>query len=182
MAYTYTTFTYDGDTDFDLSFAGGYRVQSDVTAIKVSVPEAPVSFDWLSEHRVRISTAGLKIGDRIQFRRTVSKTDLPVDMMLPNNFTREAVVAAVTHTLQALQEVLDGRVDGLDPVLIEVLNRYISEAGVLVEQAGAQAELAENRASEAQNYAEEAALYAGQVFEPETIFAQQYQNAKLTRV
>lgn len=178
MAHTINTFTFNGtQTDYDISFTGGYRTRDDVTAYKHGPVNYPVAFDWLTETKVRISTAHLVPGDRISFVRTVSKVEPPIDMMLPNNFTREAVVAAVTHTLQALQEVLDGRVDDFNGVFIDAMNKFIEQGEANVEKSTDQANLAREYAKQAGEYTEEAAYYAGQVFDPETIFAQQYRDA-----
>ena len=114
MAHTINKYTFNGaQTDYDISFSGGYRVRANVSAYKEGTPNVPIAFNWLTDNRVRISTSGLQTGDTIVFLRTVGKTQSPVNLLLPNNFTREGVVTAVTHTLQALQEVLDGRTDSI---------------------------------------------------------------------
>ena len=135
MAHTINKFTFNGtQTDYDLSFTGGYRVRSDVTAYKEGVVNTPISFNWLTPARVRVTTTGLLQGDTIVFQRTVSKENPPVDIMQPNNFTREAVVAAVQHALQAMQEVLDGRVDSFNGGFINQINGYIAQAQSLLDE------------------------------------------------
>lgn len=134
MAHSINRYTYTGGTDFDLSFTGGFRVRSDVTCVKIGEVEQDVSFDWLTDDQVRVVSSGLEVGDIIEFRRTVSKSEAPVDIMQPGNFTREAVVTAVTHTLQALQEVLDGRVDAFTGKFIQQINDYIAVAQDLLER------------------------------------------------
>ena len=144
MAHSYTRYTFNGSrTDYDLTFSGGFRVRNEVSAVKLGAPETPINFDWLSDTRVRINTSGLVSGDLIEFRRTVSKTSVPVNLLLPNNFTREAIVTAVTHTLQALQEVIDGRVDSFTGEFISRINEYILAAEDLKDQAESSATSAE---------------------------------------
>lgn len=128
MAHTINEYSYNGtETDYDLSFSGGFRVRSDVSAYKRGPNKIPISFSWLTNARVRISTAGLVQGDVIVFVRTVSKVTAPVNLLLPNNFTREAVVTAVNHTLMALQEVLDGRTDEFTGLFIDKMTALLNE-------------------------------------------------------
>lgn len=128
MAHSINKHIYTGQTDFDLSFSGGYRVRDDVSCYREGPVRSEVTFNWLTDSRVRIVPTSLTIGDEIHFVRTVSKLEPPVDIMQPNNFTREAVVAAVKHTLQALQEVIDGRIDSFTGDLITALELYVERA------------------------------------------------------
>lgn len=128
MAHTINEFIYNGtQTDYDLSFSSGFRVRSNISAYKEGVPRVPLTFSWLTASRVRIVDTGLEQGDTIAFVRTVSKIESPINMLLPNNFTREAVVATVNHTLQALQEVLDGRVDSFNGEFINLIESYVED-------------------------------------------------------
>lgn len=109
MGLSMNTFLYSGSTDFDLNFALGYTSKSDVTCYKDGAIPVDVEFDWLTDSRVRVDDTHLSVGDTLVFRRTVSKTSLPVDLKQPSNLTRENVETAVLHSLYAFHELIDGR-------------------------------------------------------------------------
>jgi len=118
MSLSVNKFTYAGDNEFDLNFALGYASRGDVTAYKPGDPIVGLDFDWLTDSRVRLAAGhGLINGDEIVFRRTVSKQQLPVDLLQPGKATRENLELLSKHIMYALHEVLDGRVS--DSVLIE---------------------------------------------------------------
>ena len=109
MSLSVNKFTYAGDNEFDLNFALGYTSQSDVTAYKPGDPIVDLDFDWLTDSRVRlVAGQGLINGDEIVFRRTVSKQQLPVDLLQPGKATRENLELLSKHIMYALHEVLDG--------------------------------------------------------------------------
>jgi len=113
MGLSVNKFTYAGDNEFDLNFALGYTSQRDVAAYKLGEPERPLLFEWLTDSRVRLSDFNdLVNGDEIEFRRTVSKQQLPVDLLQPGQATRENLELLSKHIMHALHEVLDGRVSG----------------------------------------------------------------------
>lgn len=109
MGLSVNTFLYAGNTDFDLNFALGYTSQTDITCYKDGPVPIDVQFDWLTENKVRVDDTNLAVGDTLVFRRTVSKTSLPVDLKQPSNLTRENVETAVLHSLYAFHELIDGR-------------------------------------------------------------------------
>lgn len=109
MGLSMNTFLYTGSTDFDLNFALGYTSKSDVSCYKEGTIPVDVKFDWLTDSRVRVDDTHLSVGDTLVFRRTVSKTSLPVDLKQPSNLTRENVETAVLHSLYAFHELIDGR-------------------------------------------------------------------------
>ena len=109
MGLSVNKFTYAGDNEFDLNFALGYTSQRDVAAYKLGEPERPLLFEWLTDSRVRLSDFNdLVNGDEIEFRRTVSKQQLPVDLLQPGQATRENLELLSKHIMYALHEVLDG--------------------------------------------------------------------------
>lgn len=118
MGLSVNKFTYAGDNEFELNFALGYASRGDVTAYKEGSPPVTLTFDWLTDSKVKLTSGqGLVNGDEIVFRRTVSKTSLPVDLTQPGNATRENLELLGEHVLYALHEVIDGRI--ADSVLIE---------------------------------------------------------------
>lgn len=139
MAHTINEFTFNGGTTFNLSFSGGYRVRQNVTAYKEGLVRTPIAFNWVTNNQVQIIPTGLVNGDKIAFVRTVSKLAPPIDLLQPANFTREAVLAAVQHTLQALQEVLDGRVDSFTGEFINRINNYIEQMELILDEVSSSA-------------------------------------------
>ena len=118
MGLSVNEFTYAGDDEFDLNFALGYASQGDVTCYKKGATPVDLDFDWLTSSRVRLTPGqGLVNGDKIVFRRTVSKQALPVNLSQPGNATRENLTLLSKHIMYALHEVLDGRI--ADSILIE---------------------------------------------------------------
>ena len=109
MGLAVNKFTYAGDNEFDLNFALGYTSQRDVAAYKLGEPERTIRFEWLTDSRVRLSSWNdLVNGDEIVFRRTVSKQQLPVDLLQPGEATRENLELLSKHIMYAMHEVLDG--------------------------------------------------------------------------
>ncbi|WFG40890.1 hypothetical protein ParaMal1_00006 [Paracoccus phage ParMal1] len=118
MGLSVNQFTYAGTDEFDLNFALGIASRGDVTCYKQGETPVDLTFDWLTDSQVRLTSGhGLVNGDQIVFRRTVSKQQLPVDLSQPGKATRENLTTLSTHIMYALHEVLDGRV--ADSVLIE---------------------------------------------------------------
>jgi hypothetical protein len=110
MGLSLNDFTFDGVNDaFDLNFALGYTARADVTCYRAGDMPMDIAFDWLTDSRVRIDMTDLTTGDSLVFARTVSKTTLPVDLTSGGSLTRENMTVAVTHSLHAMHELLDGR-------------------------------------------------------------------------
>lgn len=132
MGFSVNRFTYAGNDEFDLNFAQGYASRGDVTCYKEAEPPVNLSFDWLTDSRARLSAGhGLVNGDVVVFRRTVSKTTLPVDLGQPGKATRENLTLLSKHILYALHEVLDGRVaDSLvvEDAVLQAVNTAVNDA------------------------------------------------------
>lgn len=124
MGLSILQFEFVGETDFDLNFALGYASKSDIDCYVNGDFPINVEFDWLTDSRVRIETTNVQVGDEIVFTRTVNKSELPIDLTIDGNLTRENVETAVLHTLYAQHELLDGRfgdvVDASDLVFTTV--------------------------------------------------------------
>ena len=142
MGLSMNEFTYTGDDEFNLNFALGYTSRGDVTCYKKGNPPVDLSFDWLTDSRVRLTNGhGLVAGDKIVFRRTVTKQSLPVDLSEPGKATRESLMLLSRHVMHALHEVLDGRVADSLPVEEVVLqsvegavNNVLSTLSVALQQ------------------------------------------------
>lgn len=131
MGLSVNKFIYAGDDEFDLNFALGYASRSDVTCYRDGAVPVNVTFDWLTDSRVRVDSSNLSEGDIVVFRRTVSKTALPVDLAQPGNLTRENVQTAVLHSLYAFHELLDGRFGELVEIsdaVYGLINEAVSES------------------------------------------------------
>lgn len=119
MGLSVNEFTYAGTDTFDLNFALGYISQNDVSAYTydpIADPEALVktalTFDWLTATQVRLQSGhGLAAGDPVVFRRTVSKSSLPVDITQPGKATRENLEVMFLYAVMVMHEVLDARTD-----------------------------------------------------------------------
>ena len=118
MGLSVNEFTYSGSNEFNLNFALGYASRGDVTCYKKGVAPVDLDFDWLTPNRVRLAPGHMLVnGDKIVFRRTVSKNALPVNLSQPGEATRENLTLLSKHIMYALHEVLDGRI--ADSILIE---------------------------------------------------------------
>lgn len=116
MGLSVNEFTYAGDDEFDLNFALGYASQGDVTCYKKGDPIVDLDFDWVTSTRVRLQAGhGLQSGDELAFRRTVSKTSLPVDLSVPGNATRENLETLAAHFVYIAHELLDERTADVHP-------------------------------------------------------------------
>lgn len=124
MGLSILKFDFGGDTDFDLNFALGYASKSDIDCYVNGEFPINVEFDWLTDSRVRIDTTNVQTGDEVVFTRTVNKSELPIDLTIDGNLTRENVETAVLHAVYAQHELLDGRfgdvVDASDLVFATV--------------------------------------------------------------
>lgn len=133
MGLSVNTFTYAGEDEFDLNFAASYSSRSDVACWNNGPTTDPfdtpvsVTFDFITDHRV-VVTDPVSIGDELVFTRTVSKTDLPVDLTVPGNLTREGIEAGLRHAMYISHEVLDGRIEDSLPVQSAVAS--LIETGV----------------------------------------------------
>lgn len=128
MGYSINRFTFVGQDEFDLNFAQGYSSRSDVTCeVTREGLNSYVEFDWLTDNQVRIDTTGLQSGDELVFKRTVSKTSLPVDFSVPGNSTREALETNAKHAVYLVHEILDGRVGDFTDINDETLG-IVTEA------------------------------------------------------
>ena len=127
MGLSINNFTYvEGVTDYDLNFALGYASQSDISVYKDGENPVDISFDWLTDTRIRIDDTDLTAGDTFTATRTVSKTTLPVDLTSPGNATRENLETIVKHTVYLQHELLDGRFTDLTEVDDAVYQQVIS--------------------------------------------------------
>lgn len=132
MGLSINTFTYAGVTDFDLNFALGYTSKQDISCVKTieGFPVA-ISFEWLTDNKVRISTEGLELGDELNFYRTVSKTTLPVDLTVGSEMTRENVEVLHRHAIYVMHEIFDGRFDSyseIDASTMEIVTDAVRSA------------------------------------------------------
>jgi len=135
MGLSVNEFTYEGVDEFDLNFALGYASRSDIQCYKngdgAGLIPVDIEFNWLTDSQVRIVDHDLELGDKLTFTRTVSKVELPVDLAQPSQLTRENVTTAVSHSLYAMHELLDGRygdVVNLDDTLFNLLNQTVETA------------------------------------------------------
>jgi len=132
MSLSTNEFVYAGSDVFDLNFALGYASKADITAYKKGDPPVDLTFDFLTDSRVQLNSGqGLTNGDEIVFRRTVSKTALPVDLTVPGRATRENLELLSKHVMRALHEVLDGRIAdsfSVEDVIITATEEAVNEA------------------------------------------------------
>lgn len=115
MGLSINEYTYTGDTVFDLNFATGFASRDDVTCWDVTDPDnaIAVTFTWLTDAQVDIDDAGMPTDTPLEFRRTVSKTELPVDITVAGSATRANLQLVALHAMRVMHEVLDGRGDAV---------------------------------------------------------------------
>ncbi len=117
MAFSLMTITYTGGSrTFPLSFALGFLNRSDIKVNVVGEMDAmgnPVdrAFTFNSDTEI-VVTDPITTGSVIRISRTVNKRELPVDFSAPGSATREALDITARYTTMAVQEALDGRIDG----------------------------------------------------------------------
>ena len=117
MAFSLTTITYTGGSrTFPLSFALGFLNRSDIKVNVVGEMDSmgnPVdrAFTFNSDTEI-VVTDPIATGSVIRISRTVNKRELPVDFSAPGTATRESLDTTARYTLMAVQEALDGRIDG----------------------------------------------------------------------
>lgn len=136
MGLSFNEFTYAGFTDFDLNFALGYTSKQDVTCIKIGSIPILVDFEWLTDSKVRVESTDLQLGDELVFYRTVSKTQLPVDVTLDSQLTRENVETLHKHALYVMHEVFDGRFEGYTNVNISVMELVTTAVRGAIQSSG----------------------------------------------
>ena len=119
MALSTNTYIYAGGSQtFTVNFALGFIQRSDV---KVRVNGAvdgagdPVysAFDWIDDSNITI-IATLTVGDSILIERTVSKTELKVNFAANADVTPSNLDLSAKHGLMLYQELVDGRVEGVE--------------------------------------------------------------------
>lgn len=154
MPYSVNEYVYSGgDPLFPVNFALGYLKKSDVAAfVRGEVDglggQVYRTFTWVGDSNIRLDSAPA-VGSRVVVRRTVSKTDLPIDTAT-SDVTRASIAQAFKHQMMAFHEVSDGRTD-----LMLVMQQA-------VDAAAAQAGIATTRASQAASSATAAGNYAAQ--------------------
>ncbi len=117
MAFSLTTITYTGGSrTFPLSFALGFLNRSDIKVNVVGEIDSmgnPIdrAFTFNSDTEI-VVTDPITTGSVIRISRTVNKRELPVDFSAPGTATRESLDTTARYTLMAVQEALDGRIDG----------------------------------------------------------------------
>ncbi len=117
MAFSLMTITYTGGSrTFPLSFALGFLNRSDIKVNVVGELDAmgnPVdrAFTFNSDTEI-VVTDPINTGSVVRISRTVDKRELPVDFSAPGTATREALDTTARYTIMAVQEALDGRIDG----------------------------------------------------------------------
>ena len=109
MGLSVNEFTYAGNDTFNINFAMGYASRQDITCTNVT-QDVQLFFDWVNDGLVTLLPGHGSInGDIIEFRRTVSKTSLPVNLMLEQNATREGLEQSFQGVFYAIHELLDER-------------------------------------------------------------------------
>jgi len=123
MAYTTNSFTYAGGAQtFTLSFALGYLEEDDITAYVTTELDSGGeqiyrTFTFDSEFVLRI-TEDLDVDDVVVVERTVSKSVLEVDFETGGALTGRNMNIEFKHVFMSMQEILDGRWNGIDFVAL----------------------------------------------------------------
>ncbi len=117
MAFSLLTYTYSGGPQtFQLAFALGYLERTDVRVNVLGELDAmgnPINraFTFNSATEILV-TDPIAMNATVRISRTVSKTALPVDFSASGSATREALDINARYLIMAVQEALDGRLDG----------------------------------------------------------------------
>ncbi len=168
MALSTNTYTYTGGPqDFVVNFASGFIERDDVSVRvngEVDGGGDPVyrNFIWIDDANITV-TDPLIIGDQVTVARTVSKLELQVDFAAGADITPFNLNLIALQGLMVYQELVDGRVDGVESP-IDAANRAELAASIAL-AAQAAAELSEDNAyiSELAALASEQAAHASEL-------------------
>ena len=119
MALSTNTYIYAGGSQtFVVNFALGFIQRSDVKirvngAVDGAGDPVYAAFDWIDDSNV-VVTDTLTIGDSVLIERTVSKTELKVNFAANADVTPSNLDLSAKHGLMLYQELVDGRVEGVE--------------------------------------------------------------------
>ena len=119
MALSTNTYIYAGGAKlFAVNFALGFIQRSDVSvrvngAVDGAGDPVYTAFDWVDDANILV-TAALTTGDSVLIERTVSKTELKVNFAANADVTPSNLDLSAKHGLMLYQELVDGRVEGVE--------------------------------------------------------------------
>lgn len=118
MALSQISYTYAGQSSFDIPFALGILSREYVT-VRINDetdgngdPLYYEDYGWINDSEITVSN--LTVGDVVTVSRTVPKTELTVDFEAGANITSRNLNGIAKQCLMIYHELLDGRIDGLD--------------------------------------------------------------------
>jgi microcystin-dependent protein len=122
MGLSTNTYTYSGSSTFVVNFASGFIARADVqvrinNAVDGSGDPVYSTFVWVDDDNITVTSA-LTAGDSVEILRTVSKTALAVSFATGADITPANLDLSANQGLMVYQELLDGRVDGVESPVV----------------------------------------------------------------
>jgi hypothetical protein len=122
MGLSTNTYTYSGSSTFVVNFASGFIARADVqvrinNAVDGAGDPVYATFVWVDDNNITV-TSTLTAGDSVEILRTVSKTALAVSFATGADITPANLDLSANQGLMVYQELLDGRVDGVESPVV----------------------------------------------------------------